>query len=49
MCNWDASNGLYYCEPCSGPGDQSFPTLRIRMGSILEQHWFEILPEDYLI
>jgi hypothetical protein len=40
--------GLYECEECASPSDETYPTIKLRMGSIKKQHWFELRPEDYM-
>lgn len=35
-CTYDPDSALYYCHKCSGWRDKSFPTIRIRMGSLVE-------------
>ena len=40
-------DGIYQC-PCTGSDDSSFPTLKILMGSLIEQHWIEMRPQEYL-
>jgi len=40
-----------YCKPCTGTeqDNDDYPTIKIRMGSIYDQHWFVIKPENYLL